>query len=408
MAIHVGKEYMTSEEMQQVNERYSWIEPLLEIPMDSKVGKYITIRVRELAERGVTVSRSRLYHLRNAFLLSGKDPASLLSKKSGSKKLSRIQEEVQNLIVTAFEKYVCTKHHRSVNDIYDRIQAEIHAINSLRSPEERMIMPSMATIYRRYKQFDAKLRAESKNERTLFSKHGMLDSYQTPTRPLQVVKLDHIHFDLLFIDDISGKVIAMCAWLTMLMDEFTDMPHGFNLSFKPPSYETVMLTLKHAILPKNVREKYPEVDHEWPVSGLPETIVTDNGIEFRSKRLKDAFDKLGIELKPNYIKRPWCKGVIERFYNRASQQISHQMFGIKWSSTKPRKNKFNNSIEGAAICYNDFLIVFHKWLLDYYCTAFHKELKDVPLNFWYQNESLRITKHDPTVEELDLILCPDH
>ncbi len=66
------------------------------------------------------------------------------------------------------------------------------------------------------------------------------------------------------------------------------MPFGFYVSFEPPSYLAVMGCLLHGILPKLDARQLYGTQNSWPVWGLPEKLVTDNGREFVGRDLADA------------------------------------------------------------------------------------------------------------------------
>lgn len=80
------------------------------------------------------------------------------------------------------------------------------------------------------------------------------------------------------------------------MDIFTRMVTGFYLTMDDPSCLSVSLCLLHAVFDKSAWLREREIDTDWPIAGLPESLHTDNGADFRSKAFIRACREEGIDI----------------------------------------------------------------------------------------------------------------
>src|SRR5262249_26957968 len=136
------------------------------------------------------------------------------------------------------------------------------------------------------------------------------------TRILERVEIDHTPLDLFLIDErtwlSSGR-----PTLTMAIDHFSRMPYGYYLSFGDPSAAAVVGALRHGVLPKSLSaQALPDlpIEGQWPVFGLLECLVVDNGLEFHGIDLDGIAQDLGFTIVYCPKRTPRFKGVIERYF----------------------------------------------------------------------------------------------
>ena len=92
------------------------------------------------------------------------------------------------------------------------------------------------------------------------------------------------------------------AYLTLLIDSYSHCILGFNLGFNEPGFYPVRNTLLHAFKPKTyIQSQYPNIIHDWPCHGKPETIVVDNGVEFWGNDLEQTCKELNINVQYNPV-----------------------------------------------------------------------------------------------------------
>lgn len=127
------------------------------------------------------------------------------------------------------------------------------------------------------------------------------------TRPLESVWIDTFVSEVVVVnengDSIGRPTISVCV------DEATGYPLGFNVSFHPPSNESIMACLAHAILPK----RHLSDLCAWGSFGIPETVILDHGLRNGSSGIEQACAALGISLGFDHLpSRTLLKG-LDRF-----------------------------------------------------------------------------------------------
>ena len=145
--------------------------------------------------------------------------------------------------------------------------------------------------------------------------------------PLRLVEIDHTKLDIFLVtpEDAKrrrgekAKTKPRRPWLTTAIDAATRMIVGFHIDDEAPSWTSVMMTLRMAILPKVVSDV--DAQSPWPVVGVPEIIKLDNGREFHSTSLHAAAGQLRIELRYCRPGSPHLKGKIERFFGAVARDF---------------------------------------------------------------------------------------
>lgn len=74
----------------------------------------------------------------------------------------------------------------------------------------------------------------------------------TVTRPLERVEIDHFLADVHLLCGRTGERLGR-PWLTLIVDVYSRAILGYHLTYLPPSAESVLAALRHAILPKDKR-----------------------------------------------------------------------------------------------------------------------------------------------------------
>ncbi len=194
--------------------------------------------------------------------------------------------------------------------------------------------------------------------------------------PLEQAWVDHVLLDVTVIDEKRGVPLGKPV-ITFIVDEFSGYPLGYHLGFNPPSYESIVHALTHAIKPKGyIKEKYPTIQNQWDSCGIPQKLVIDNGKEFIGNSLKDVCCRLGIVLQCRPRKHPYFKGTVERYFRAINQQLNQKCpktihSNMDWS-VKPT----------AGIGFNQLHALIHLWLVDYYAQNFQKGNGGVPSDIW--------------------------
>lgn len=229
-------------------------------------------------------------------------------------------------------------------------------------------------------------------------------SHKPPTRVLERVELDHTPIDLILLDD-ELLVPLGRAYLTLLIDSYSHCILGFNLGFNEPGFYPVRNTLLNAFKPKTyIRDKYPNIIHDWPCHGKPETIVVDNGVEFWVHDLEQTCKELNINVQYNPVRKPWLKPLVERSFGIINSKLLDQIPGKTFSSILDRFNY--DPVKDAIFKFSTFIEHFHEWIIDDYHFRPDSRKRYIPYLLW-QNGTSEFPPKQFTEEEqkeLDVII----
>lgn len=179
-------------------------------------------------------------------------------------------------------------------------------------------------------------------------------------------EIDHTVLDLMVVDP-ETKLVLGRPRITAIIEYTTGSLMGIDIDFTGASAQAALNCLKHAITPKTyLKERFPEVQGEWPCHGIPMVLKMDNGPEFHSKSLRDACFELGIELQFCPVAQPWYKGRIERFFRTLNESLLRSLPGSTGIDLQRRKD-----VEDANLPVIDLTTlerILHIWIVDVYMT----------------------------------------
>jgi len=134
------------------------------------------------------------------------------------------------------------------------------------------------------------------------------------------VEIDHTPLDLFVVDERDGLPIGK-PYINACVDKYSAMVPGWHIGFHQGGYESIMLCLQHAFLPKPSYRTLYGTEHDYPVYVLFEKLCIDNGRDFKSANLKNALAESGIIREEMPSRTPWFKGSIERYFRTVSQRL---------------------------------------------------------------------------------------
>jgi putative transposase len=358
-----------------------------------------------LEQQVATVSVYTLERWLRAFLASGGDIRALvpLTDQRGGKGQSRLQPEVEHIVQTTLASCQQNPAHRTPEQVYALILNHIANENAYRTTDDQLQPPARATIYRRLAQVGQASVLRRRASRSQRHAQSGVAGGPRPTRLLERVEIDHTPLHL-FVVDLEDRLPIGRPTLTLATDTTSKMPFGFDVSFQPGSYLTVMRCLRHGILPKPDCQALYGTVHPFPVYGLPETVVVDRGMEFVGNSLVDALAMLGIihEVMPG--RTPWYKGSIERFFRTQNQGLLEGLPGYTFGDIFSRADY--DPLQDACISLETFHKLLHIFLLDIYAQRWHDGIQDIPARRWEQGCQSGLVPtlyHD--AEELRILLC---
>lgn len=293
----------------------------------------------------------------------------------------RLSAEVVEIIEDIVEEALGTSPPPSMQDVYAQIICAIDAANDGRGITDKLVHPHQKTIEREFLALGGRTLTEWKRGiREANIDYAVVMRGPRPKRPMEEVEIDHCILNVLIIDKTYGIVIGR-VWLTLAFDRATAMPVGYYLSIAPPSYRSIMMCLRSTMRPKTgLRERFPELLHDWDAFGVPETIIVDNGKDFRGLALEDACADIGINVTFCPARKPWFKGRIERFFGTLARDLLHQLPGTTFASPKERGDYPSKVKAILTLAELEELVI--RWMVDIYANREHRGIKDVPSCKW--------------------------
>lgn len=113
------------------------------------------------------------------------------------------------------------------------------------------------------------------------------------TRPLQAIQIDHAKVDAIVVDD-DGNELGR-PWIALGIDAASRVVTGFHLTMAPPTRLSTSLCLLHSVCDKTRWLEERGIPFEWPVSGLPEAVLTDSNSFFGPRAFVRACKEVGIK-----------------------------------------------------------------------------------------------------------------
>ena len=377
---------LPEEQRDEARRRYRLILPLLAIPPAERSRREIEAYAASLQPLGggKGASRTSLERWLSAFVRSGRDLRSLVpaTDRRGGKGRVRLDPDVDRIVGQVLATCAANPAYRTTDYVYLMVLNRVADENLHRAPDERLKPPGRNTVHRRI--VAAGSGSILRRRRSRAEKRNEADVSRGPqlSHVLERVEIDHTLLDLFVVDE-DDRLPVGRPTLTLAIDTYSRMPFGLFVSFEPPSYFAVMGCLLHGILPKpDARELY-RTDNPWPVWGLPETLVCDNGREFVGRDLEDACGQLGIILDPNPPRSPWYKGAVERFFRTHNTGLVHTLPGTTYSNLAGRGDY--DPARHACVSLSALNRLLHIWLLDVYARDWHEGVKAVPAKLWEES-----------------------
>lgn len=337
------------------------------------------------------------------FIESGKDIRSLVTRNSrkGNRKRRYVRQFV-DLVEKAINDVYMQREKNSIEDtVYKAIDLVKHENYNL-PPSLHLPLPTESLVKSEIYKIPAYDRMVARKGKSVADRvfRTAIKSVVSD-RPLERVEIDHTVLDVMLVDDNFLPIGR--PTLTVCIDVYTRSVLGIYVGFEPPSFVTVAQCLKHAFLPKiNLSEKYPAVKNDWIQYGVMEYLVVDNGLEFHGNDLEALCHAFGVSVMYMPRRKPWFKGIVERFIGSFNRGVCHGVPGTTFSSILDRDDY--DAAKNATLTLSTFLEIVHVWIVDYYHQRKHKALGNTPVNVWNNN----IIEHEiplpSDVDDLDYLL----
>ena len=211
---------------------------------------------------------------------------------------------------------------------------EVYRLVVHRCQEASIPAPARGSVLSRIRALDARHVAR----RRLGSKGAQSIARSTPgelmaSDALELIQMDHTLADVIIVDSRHRRPIGR-PWLSLAIDVATRCVLGCHVALEAPSALAVALCIEHACLPKN-RSDGIHSEEPWPMFGLPQRILVDNGPEFHGAALVRGCREYGITLSHRPVRQPHFGGHIERLIGTMMGRV-HLLPGTTDASPEAR------------------------------------------------------------------------
>src|SRR6266851_1350610 len=337
---------------------------------------------------GQATSRSSIEKWLYAFVESGYDIRSLVPATDllGGKGKHRLDADIEKIIESVLAECQAKPKHRTVKEVHLLVVNRVAEENRFRRPEDQLTLPGRTTMYRRIQEKGNASILRRRLSRLEMQAESPVSPGPRPTRILERVEIDDTTLDLNVVD-LEDRMPIGRPTLTFAFDGYSGWPCGVHVGFEPSSYESVQACLLHSILPKPDCQRIYGTKHPWPVYGLPEVLVVDNGKPYTCHDLEDACGQLGILLEQMPVKKAWFKGRIERFFKTNNSGLIHGLPGTTFSNMLDLGDY--DSSQHACISLTGFMELLHVFLLDVYAQDWHEGVGGgsggIPAKLWEES-----------------------
>lgn len=333
---------------------------------------------------------------------SGNSVTALVARNENKGRRSNWPSEAKDIIDMAIEEIYLKNQKHPKKAVVEKVQLMVAERNRLPTMLEKIKAPSKSSIYRyldRLYQYEVDAARAGKS--LLNTKYRVVLGSVKVSRIHERWEIDHTPIDLLVYCEKSHLPMGK-PWMTAILDRYSRVIVGFYISFQAPSADSVLQAIVHAILPKEeFLENYPDIKTSWPVSGIGEEIVADNGMDLHSDSFRYTCYELNIGMIFCAAKTPQQKGAIERFFRTLNHGVIHRLPGTVFANTEQRGDYPSENL--AAIGFQTLTHLITKWIVEDYHQTPHRSLKDTPINVWNKGYAERVIEYPASPEQLKII-----
>lgn len=376
---------LTEKEQKETNRKYKYIKKLTDCgvtKVTEKSASHIILEVAsELSETPPHWQSVRSWL--KQFVGSGNKMRGLYPRhRFKGDREPKIDIKVMQIIKGAAKRYF-SNGQPTMASIYRNVEDKIIGHN-LDNPGEPLKVPNYLTVKARVLETSYQFKQKTRQgKRTLQAELAGLQSGINTTRILERIEIDHTLLDIHVVHD-DHKTLLGRPTITVLIDHYSHMVVGFQLSFEVPSFASVCIACINAFLPKDAFMENMGSDAAWPAHGIPTTLVTDNGNEFWGEHFSAVADEIGSVFQYCPIRKGNYKSRVERFFGIVNSMVLDDLPGVV------RKiGKCGDTYDGrqeAKITFSEFKRYFIKWLTEVYHNTPIASSGMTPNELWIKSE----------------------
>lgn len=341
-----------------------------------------------------------------------------------------VDEEIKKIFKIAINRYYYKSSKKTLTLTYeymikDYFSEDYRIDNGVKKPiiKNKNEIPSLNQFrYWFNKERNIKKEMSTRLSRKKYEQKGRSiigSSTKEAIGPASVYQIDATIGDVYLCSSYNKNWIIGRPIIYSVMDVFSRMIVGMYIGLEGPSWLGAMMALVNTV--KNKVEFCKEYDieineEEWPTHYLPDTVLTDRGVEFVGMKVEKLINVLGVKIQNTSPYRGDLKGIIEQQFNILNnQRIQPFLPGAINPNTRERGDKDYrldaklNMKEFTQIIIKCVLYHNNHHLLKYYSREemmIEDDVKCVPNELWnwgIKNRSGRLRYIDEDIVKLNLM-----
>ena len=343
------------------------------------LGPLITATAREIRDRAPLSVRQLQRHIA-IHMKTGGDPEAFVpqTENKGNRK-RRLPHEMLDRVDEWVARHYLVEPRPTLAVVWALVKADWAEHNKILPPEERLPEVKRSLVYEMMRFTDRYTETFChRGKREADHKYRMVEDGPVTERHNQTWEIDHTTVDLIVMDD-KAEVVVGRPLITMVIDRHTRMIVGYHVGWAFPGIQPTLECLRCAIAIKDdLLKKVPGLRNGWPAFGKPDLLVPDNAKHFKSKALKEACRRLGIDVARPPVLKAWYKGKIERAFGTFARGLCHLIPGTTFSNVYQRLKE--RPPEKVAVCtLAEFDAMLLRWIVDIYNPGRNRIMNTSPL-----------------------------
>ncbi len=376
---------LTEKEQREANRKYQYVKALkvngINKVTEKSAGKTIKEVALELHEKPPHWQSVRGWY--KSFMESGGKMRGLFPRhRFKGDREPKINPEVLDIIKQEAKRYY-RLNRPSMATIHRNVEEKVISHN-LDYPTDLLKAPNYLTVRTRVLEelYQNKQKARQ-GPRAFQAELSSTRSGIKTTRVLERVEIDHTLMDIHVLHDDHNTLLGRPN-ITVLIDHYSHMVLGFQLSFEKPSFASVAMACGNAFLPKESFMESLGCNARWPAHGIPVSLVTDNGSEFWGKNFIAVADEIGSIFQYCPVRKGNYKSRVERFFGIVNSMVLDDLPGVVRKLGKSADEY--DARQEAKITFSEFKRYFVKWLTEVYHDSPIEDSGMTPNELWAMSE----------------------
>lgn len=284
----------------------------------------------------------------------------------GGKGGSRIRPEAKRILTETLEELALNGTRIRTKRVFDDVRRRIIAKYDFELGME--MAPSDSTVKREIFEFFGAHEICRRNEGEKAANAKFRNTYprDRAIEVNEVVECDDKDTRIFLIDERTGLPYGR-GWVTVAIDQFSDVPGGICLGNEPRSTRSALMSLVNYVLPKDVSAAHmKEVKSTLPYMGRAGLVIMDNALQNHSATVEAAVVEIGnaiIEYAKPYT--PTEKSTVEGVNAKMARDFLEWLPGYVKAKRSP--HLIQEGICTANLTVAQFRLLFHKWVYDVFC-----------------------------------------